>query len=590
MADSTSFDPGSSSSTTTDSSSVDALSGLGGTDLSQPLTGVGSSAISGLTDSTAPSINTGGTPVSADTTGTSSGVLGSLGNILGAGYNWLTSPSGSAATSTALGLYEAQQQKAQNAALAGQLTNVSTPVISGGLSDLSNYQNLTPLQQQALTSGVSTGQTLTGEAAPLIGIGQTGFNQYQQGQLQPWQQAQLNQQVASQKATARQALGANVDSTTLAQVDAQIDQQAAITQGQLMSQNLSTAEQAYSQGTGLQQQGGTMATAAYNTAVSDVNTNLSNALSEIGAGLGPLESAIQLQIAGNTQISAALMNMFGAIAKAAAGTGTTTGTTGAAAGGAGGGLLGSIVGAGKTIYNALTGGPAADTGVDGLNAVANAASTDPAAAASYLSAISGIPSAAGGAAAAPGASIVAEELGATGAEAAGGFGAGGALGADALATMSEPVAGVGDAAIAGLTSAAPSIDVGAGAAASDIGLGAGLGVLGAAAVPFVLGPMLESKAPPAGNPLTGGYIQPGDPGYAAISAFEAPNTWANTQSMQGFSSPDAALAAWQQGMAGQSTYQGPQQESYQQLVQQYIAQGGDPSKILPQYQQYIPVG
>jgi hypothetical protein len=70
-------------------------------------------------------------------------------------------------------------------------------------------------------------------------------------------------------------------------------------------------------------------------------------LSEIGAGLGPLESAIQLQIAGNTQISAALMNMFGAIAKAAAGTGGAGGT---AAGGAAG--LGSALGGLTGLYNA----------------------------------------------------------------------------------------------------------------------------------------------------------------------------------------------------------------------------------------------
>ena len=252
---------------------------------------------------------------SAATTPSASNLLGGLGSLasgvgglVGSAANALGTTTGGLAGG-ALGIYEAQQAQQQNQQLAGQLTNVSTPVLNSGLSQLGSYQNLSPTQQAALASGVGTGQTLTGEANPLIQTGQTAINQYNSGTLQSWQQTQIDEQVAAEKAQLRQSLGANVDSTTLAQGDAQIDQKAAITKGQLMSQNLTTGETAYQQGTNLQQTGGADTTAAYNQASQDINTNLSNALGTITTGLGPLSSAITLQIQGNTALTGQLQQL-----------------------------------------------------------------------------------------------------------------------------------------------------------------------------------------------------------------------------------------------------------------------------------------
>jgi len=137
----------------------------------------------------------------------------------------------------------------------------------------------------------------------------------------------------------------------MAQIQAAIDNQAAEAKGQLIQQGLTTGEGAYGAGTALQQQGGTDITSAYDTAVQDVNTNFSNAMSEITAGLGPLEDSINLQISGNTALTNALNQMFGAIASGYAQSkpGTTGGGTSGGGGsvgipsvGGGGGGAGSI--------------------------------------------------------------------------------------------------------------------------------------------------------------------------------------------------------------------------------------------------------
>jgi hypothetical protein len=75
-------------------------------------------------------------------------------------------------------------------------------------------------------------------------------------------------------------------STTLAQLDAQIDNQAQIAKGQMLQSNLATGEASYGEGVGYETDGGQAQAAAYRNAVTDVNNNLSNALQDHHNGSG----------------------------------------------------------------------------------------------------------------------------------------------------------------------------------------------------------------------------------------------------------------------------------------------------------------
>lgn len=310
---------------------------------------------------------TGGTLSGATGTGTAGGTT--------TGGGAAANPFGgllSSALNYGVPLAWAADQKATNAKNIQPLKDIGTNLTAQGQEMLKNYQSLSPAQQQALDSAIKAGQTTAGRGSPLIDIGNEAFKQYQAGNLPAWQQAELDQKVAQQKALARQSLGANVDSTTLAQMDAQIDSQAQIAKGQMISANLATGESAYGQGVGYETTGNTAVAQAYRSAVTDINTNLSNSLSVIGAGLGPLESAIQMQIAGDTAITNSLTQMYSALAKAAGTAAAGNGAAGGGAGGAAGGLgniLSSLTGGGTT-----TGTTAGGGGVNPLTAATGAVS------------------------------------------------------------------------------------------------------------------------------------------------------------------------------------------------------------------------
>lgn len=502
------------------------------------------------------------TPVSSSTPPASSSsgnwwdTITSLPSTLLGGLDKLTGGNAGVATGAAAGLYEANQAKQANAALAKPLTDVSTPLLNSGLDQLGKYQQLTPLQNSALTSATSTGATLTGEADPLLGIGKTAMSDYTAGKLPQWQQAQLDAKIAQAKALARQSLGANVDSTTLAQIDAQIESQAMQTQGALLGQNLATGEQAYKQGTDLQQQGGADTVAGYRAAVTDVNNNLRNALDTITAGLGPLEESIKLQIAGNTALTGQLQALFGALAKS-----MNTGSAaagGSSGGGALSGALGKVV---NPIISKIFGSGATGAFTPGLTSAIDAASagvgTD------VASSLAGLTDSSF-AAASPGIDAAIQG------------------GLDQLPLDAAPVAA---------DVAATGADAAAGSAESLGAWGAGAEMLGAAALPFIVGELNKSKMT-APNPITGQQISEGDPGWGAVSAFDAPGVAAETASLT--TDPMQAMGLYDQYMSGGASGSPlgalpgqPQGTSYAQLVKDYIAQGGDPSKILPQYRQYI---
>ena len=505
----------------------------------------------------------------------------SLPSTLLSGLNNLTGGNAGAATGAAAGLYEANKAKQDNAALAKPLTDVSTPLLNSGLDQLGKYQQLTPLQQSALTSATDTGKTLTGEADPLIGIGKTAMSDYTAGRLPQWQQAQLDAKIAQAKALARQSLGANVDSTTLAQIDAQIESQAMQTQGQLLSNNLATGEASYKQGTDLQQQGGADTVAGYQNAVKDVNTNLSNALSTITAGLGPLEESIKLQIAGNTALTGQLQTLFGALAKS-----MNTGSSASGSSGGSGGLSSTLTNGVKSIINKIFGSGSPTTAITSAFGDSGLAAAGDTAASNLISGMGAdvLPS-------------IATDVG-------------GAVGADALGTGLTSAFGDAGLAAAGDTAAsnmiagmgadvAPSIATDGAAEAGGLAGSAWMGPAAAFAgmaydsgLLSSLGIGADPNRTPVGNPLTGGTILEGQPGYDAVNKFQTAGAQAETTSLN--MSPMDAMSLYDQYMSGGASGNplGPLNgqsagTSYAQLVKDYIAQGGDPSKILPQYRQYI---
>jgi hypothetical protein len=109
------------------------------------------------------------------------------------------------------------------------------------------------------------------------------------GTLPAWQQAALDKKIATAKALNKQALGANVDSSSLGPDRSRNRYPGHDRSGQLLQANLATGQNAYKQGTDLQAQGGRITKAAYDKAVSDVNQNLQNAINTTLTGLGPLQ-------------------------------------------------------------------------------------------------------------------------------------------------------------------------------------------------------------------------------------------------------------------------------------------------------------
>jgi hypothetical protein len=252
-------------------------------------------------------------------------------------------------------MWGANQQKNQNNAMAGQLNAVGQPLVNAGMGELTAAQTgfLNPQTQNLQNSQLSQGNTLVGQAGPLLNIANTAFQQFQSGTLPQWQQAELDQQKAAAYQQAVQSLGAQADSSTLAQVKAQIDQQYDMAKGNLMQQNLSTGENAYTLGEDTQNMGYKDIQAGWQTGVTAIQQSFSNAISLATAGYGPIQDAIQLQIQGNTQLTNSLMEMMGLIGMGYARDNAGKKTTGAQSllSQAGSGLKSLFGGGGSSITN-----------------------------------------------------------------------------------------------------------------------------------------------------------------------------------------------------------------------------------------------
>jgi hypothetical protein len=432
--------------------------GSGGSSIAPSVAGgSGGASVSGQVDNAAAS-DSGGFDWSQ--------ILSGLGSIIG-------SPLVSSGALIGLGESAAAQQQSQTAGLTSQLTTPAKPFVQGGVSELQAAQQ--GLSGKPVTTGSIGQQEAT--AANLGNVAQ----QYSTGQLTSAQQLQVQQQAQAQKQQIAQQLASQgiTDSSVIDMYNQQVDNNTAILTQQLTTQNIGIAAQAQA---AVQQ--------TYSSLISD-------AISQFGAGMGPIEDAVNLTIQQNTQIAASLQNLFGQIAR---------GFSGATAGGAS--ATSGISSGANTLANQL-GKLTGNSGSDSLGAATSDVNSSTALDLSNIDSEIGLdnetylaeqgvqsdvesslatdladdlPFSSAGGAAATG----------TGAASA----AGGADVASSLAGFPAASAGIGtDAAVAPALGTAATDAGGAGAAAGSAGAGgasaAGLGALagGALAVGGVLAPL-----------------------------------------------------------------------------------------------------
>lgn len=218
----------------------------------------------------------------------------------------------------ALGLEQANKSREQYQAYVNKLYGLGQPFVDASQSELSKALSgvLTPAELAQQQNFFQTGQNLQNQAAPWLSQAQFGMQQAATGQLPQWQQQQLENQKAAAIAQATAALGPNADSSSLANVMNNINQQFNVQQGLLNQQNLSTAESEYNIGAQTQATGLSNIAAGYQAAITDTQQAFQNAISLAAQGDQPIESGIQLAIQGDAQIQAALAGLFGSLANA----------------------------------------------------------------------------------------------------------------------------------------------------------------------------------------------------------------------------------------------------------------------------------
>lgn len=385
-----SVDPSITNSPTTNfGSAFSSPGGLSSTNLSTPSLSTDFSALndpnyfsSGATDtgtlsapsapSASPPIPTtapGATPTAAPSTPSSGfnlGSLGSLGTTLGN-----LAPS---LLAGGIGLSQAKGAQNQSAAFAAQLTALGGPYTAAGQQLLKQWQSqqITPAQQNVVSTLNAQGTALESSAAPLSAIAQAAYQNYQSGTLPAADEQRLKDQVASQKQQLRQQLASAgiTDSTILAGQDQQIENQAQLTRQQLLDARFATGNVAYDQWLTSTTQGQALQAEAAKFAATSLDTMLTQSLNLGAEGMAPITQAIQLQIQSDAALSAQVNQLMGNLASAYAYQ-TTGGKPPGAAPGGGAGAPGSAggaagaVGAVANLANKAFGGGGAPAGGGG---------------------------------------------------------------------------------------------------------------------------------------------------------------------------------------------------------------------------------
>ena len=269
-------------------------------------------------------VNVGASEQAAVNAGNNSGgfdwssILSGLGSVASGVGNFLTSPLGSSAALIGLGQYEAGQAQKDTKNLTSQLTGPAQGFVQGGVNEQA-------LAQKGLTGTPVTDGSIGQQEQAAAAAGQIAVQDMQavaSGKLPDVYEQQVQQQIQAQQQQIRAQLASQgiTDASVISMYDQQI-QNNANQQRQSILNNLQT------QGAQAQQM------------VQQTYTNLLNdSIAQFGAGMGPVQDAVNLTVQQNTQIANGLQSLFGQIARGFAGA-----TGGGAAGGTGAGTGGSPI-------------------------------------------------------------------------------------------------------------------------------------------------------------------------------------------------------------------------------------------------------
>lgn len=246
--------------------------------------------------------------------GTSS--TGSLSNLLGN----LTGNLAPYAAVGAIGEAEASKGQSQDAAYSQQLQGLAQPSLGESNQLLQNYQSgvINPTDQAVVNTMTQQGQSTINSASGLSSIAQAAFQSYQNSQLEPAQQTQLDQQTAAQKQQVAQQLASAgiTDSTILAAQYQNIDNNALITKQTLLNQNFQTGTAAYDQWLQATTEGQQTIQQGMEFASTSLNTELTNSMSEANIGIGEMNTAITTQMQTDQEYANQVSTLMGTLASA----------------------------------------------------------------------------------------------------------------------------------------------------------------------------------------------------------------------------------------------------------------------------------
>jgi hypothetical protein len=266
--------------------------------------------------------STSGAP-STFTSGLESGLgssLGTTGTNLAAQLGSLTGNLLPYAAVGAIGQAQASKGEAEDAQYSQELQNLAKPALGESATLLNNYNTNTPTPaaQAVENTMVAQGNSTIQSASGLSAIAQAAFQQYQAGQLQPAQQAQLDQQTASEKQQVAQQLASAgiTDSTILQAQYNQIDTNALITKQNMINSNFATGVQAYDQWLTSTTQGQQTIQQGMEYASSSVEQELQDSMSEAGIGIGEMNTAITTQMQTDQEYANQVSQLYGTLAAA----------------------------------------------------------------------------------------------------------------------------------------------------------------------------------------------------------------------------------------------------------------------------------
>ena len=235
---------------------------------------------------------------------------------------------GAASGSSLLGTLGVGAAGVYNAYNAGQQVNSAIAPVTQAAGAMSGAGNtylssalsgqLTPAQQQTVNTLNQQGATLNAQAQPEILAGQQGLTAYQQGQLPAWQQQQLDQQTAAAIAQARASMGSNVDSSSMAAVEANIQNQAMMAKGQMLQSNLAVTQQLFNAGITNEKDAFALYDQANTFVTQSLQQDFNNALSSFQFGSEASLNALKAKLTSDQMMGETLSTLLGNLTKSTA--------------------------------------------------------------------------------------------------------------------------------------------------------------------------------------------------------------------------------------------------------------------------------